>query len=659
MMRKIIALAVTVICALTLMCVTVSGENTDFSVDVIADGYVKTGDTVNVTVKVHEIKSGVALNAVSFELEYDTSMFEYVSGQCATTLDGWDLPQPTHSGNLLEFNLTDDSSDFSKGVGSNGSISYTLTFKIKADSSETGKISVTFASGASFSSGGVGQHTGKLGEKSFSLIKTLPAPQNLALSSEGVASWDAVANATSYKVQLYFDGEKAGNVVTVTSPSHNFESELKKNLGGSYTFKVYAVSSDAGYSDSAEAESSELKYQGTLSAPEISFTAVKISGKIKYTITDTNPEDTVSVYVISIYKKDGTLLKEIDTNSLNGEISGLTVNEEYDFTVKAEAQVPAENSSVGNFNSGESSKKSFKVVGIESISVSKKPTLTYIEGDALNLSSMEVTVKYTDGTKEAVKKDKFSTYGITVTPAHGADLTLSMNGKEIKVAIGSIFAPERLVLTVEAGLCPHESTEEEHRDPTCGADGYDNLVCKVCGVVVRTVLIPSTNDHSYGEWTWINNKVPSVQFDGQRKRTCSKCNGEEIDTVTYAEYLVMIGGNTSTPDSTPEESTTPSTTEPENDPPRRQNDALGGLIGKLLLGAVLAIFFVIILFVVLAVWLESRQNRRRKSQARVKRNRTTRPTGTRPPNTTHARNAQTRNTYNRGAQNGNSRTPRR
>lgn len=639
-MKKIFALAVAMICAIAFMCFTVNGESTDFSVDVIADEYVNAGETVTVTVKVHEIKSGVSMNAVSFEVEYDEAMFEYVSGECTTTLADWSLPEPTCVGNILEFNLADDSSNVSSGIGSTKSITYALKFKVKTDSSDSGKISVTFASGMSFS-GGVSNHSGKLGEKSFTLIKQLSTPTNPVLSSAGAASWDAVPNATSYKLQLYKDGEKLGGEVSSNTNSYDFSSAFAANLGGIYSFEVSAVSTSDAYGASDAATSADVKHRGKLITPTLTVNADKITGKVEFTISDSNPDETVSIYLITVYSKDGSMLKEHETTSLSGSIEGLTIGTEYKFTVQAMALPSESDDAAGNDSSAESAEKALTVDGIVGISVTKKPGLSYTEGDALNLSSMEITVKYAVSKSEVIKKDKFSSYGIKVTPAHGADLTVSMNGSKISVTCGSLSASEELVLEIKAGLCAHERTEPEHKDPSCSEDGYDSIVCSLCGVAVEITVIPSL-EHTFGAWSWLS--TPTTSMDGVRKRTCSQCGDYETEPVTYAEYLAMISqsGSAGGSDSQPNATTTPEATTPEETDPKRRNDALGGLgdIGKIFLYALIAILFIIVLFVVLAVWLESRRNRRRKSRAR----------------TSQARNAQMRNSYNRTSQQG--RSPR-
>ena len=78
----------------------------------------------------------------------------------------------------------------------------------------------------------------------------LAVPENLRWT-ESSASWDAVANAAGYQVQLYKDGSPAGAAVSVTgSEVYDFAEMITET--GSYTFTVKAVSANQeDYTDSA------------------------------------------------------------------------------------------------------------------------------------------------------------------------------------------------------------------------------------------------------------------------------------------------------------------------------------------------------------------------------------------------------------------------
>ena len=96
-----------------------------------------------------------------------------------------------------------------------------------------------------------------LGEITLSKTVTkvaLPAPDTAAWDATvpGKATWDSVANAEKYSVQLYKDGAAQGAAVEATENSYDFTSVIADT--GSYTFKVKALGDDI-YSDSTEATS--------------------------------------------------------------------------------------------------------------------------------------------------------------------------------------------------------------------------------------------------------------------------------------------------------------------------------------------------------------------------------------------------------------------
>jgi hypothetical protein len=87
-------------------------------------------------------------------------------------------------------------------------------------------------------------------------IKPAPAPTNVALSDQGVATWDSVANVVSYTAQLYKDGSAEGAAITgISGTTHNFLSAMRAAGAGSYTVKVKSVGNGTNYSDSPEATS--------------------------------------------------------------------------------------------------------------------------------------------------------------------------------------------------------------------------------------------------------------------------------------------------------------------------------------------------------------------------------------------------------------------
>jgi hypothetical protein len=192
-----------------------------------------------------------------------------------------------------------------------------------------------------------------------------------------------------------------------------------------------------------------------------------------------------------------------------------------------------------------------------------------------------------------------------------------MNGRKLVVTLGSMTAPEEYALVVESGECKHDGeTEAEHKDATCGEDGYDKTVCKLCGVAIESTVIPATGNHQFNDWTWLFE--PTQSIDGIRIHKCQICGREETENVTYEDYMA----SQTTPGTS---DTDPVITTPDNSGAGEIttetpiNDPLGGLgnIGKIFLIILVIIFAVIVLFIVLAIWGESRGRRRRRSNKRA------------------------------------------
>lgn len=109
-------------------------------------------------------------------------------------------------------------------------------------------------------------------------LTPLAAPGNPVWDTTipGKAKWDAVANASSYSVQLYKSAIAQGSPVSVTTGTeHDFTAAITTT--GTYTFKVKAVGNGTAYSDSPESSSS----------PVYSYTAPTVVCEISTTLSVT------------------------------------------------------------------------------------------------------------------------------------------------------------------------------------------------------------------------------------------------------------------------------------------------------------------------------------------------------------------------------------
>ncbi len=660
-MKKILVVFLSVILVSILFAFQISGAEPSFKVDVSGATAVATGDTIEYTVEVKDINipssdpddyaSGIA--SLTIFVKYDTAFFDASSITVTMpelTNGKWESFAKQSDGTVkIEASSEEDSvTGKNPTITENGVLKFKISIKVKMDAVEGSGKEIYIGSeteGGAANLELVSNVT--CGSLDVSLIKKLDKPEGLVIDVDDnyKAKWNPVANADSYVIQVYKDGEALGKPLTSEGTSYDLSTLIKNNLGGAYNFTVVAKSDSELYKDSDAATSGVCNYQGKLATPSITLTVDKIAGTVGYKITDTNPEDSVSTYIITIYDKDGNVASEIPTSKLDGTISGLTYGAKYEATVMANSSTLS-NVESGNLSSDESDKVSVTPDGIVGISVTKKPTLSYTEGDTIDLSKMEITVDFAVASDVKIGKDKFSQYGITVSPKHGADAILSLNGKKITVTCGTLTADEEMTLEVKSGQCAHTTTTPEHEDATCGKDGYDKVVCNVCGVAIESTTIPATGDHNFSEWEWLSK--PTVNVDGVRERICSVCGEVDHEQITYAEYLAMSsGGTTAPPDTTPND-----TSNGETDPPvtteRRKSNALGGVadLGKIFLFALIAVLLVIVIFIIGAIYVESRRNRRRRSRSRTNQARSGqgRSGQSRSP---QSRSSQNRNNYRR------------
>ncbi len=79
--------------------------------------------------------------------------------------------------------------------------------------------------------------------------------------------------------------------------------------------------------------------------------------------------------------------------------------------------------------------------------------------------------------------------------------------------------------------CNHKTTRTDRKEPTCIAEGYENVVCIDCDAVVEEKILPK-GDHAYGEWTV--EKYATCGEEGLRSRTCTVCETEKLTEVIAA-----------------------------------------------------------------------------------------------------------------------------
>ncbi|HWR61845.1 MAG TPA: fibronectin type III domain-containing protein, partial [Clostridia bacterium] len=125
-----------------------------------------------------------------------------------------------------------------------------------------------------------------------SIITLLESPENLYWDGK-VAHWSSVANAEEYQVKLYRDGMvelETGRTVTAANiaAGMDYTAEIEAGIGGVYTFRVFAKSSNSRVADSGEAESggivklSQTAYMALeLTSPTGTGNTIGVGGSVK------------------------------------------------------------------------------------------------------------------------------------------------------------------------------------------------------------------------------------------------------------------------------------------------------------------------------------------------------------------------------------------
>ncbi len=607
-MKKIlIALLVLLVASLGVLSVSATEG---FRVDITGDAVVTAGSTVEYKVEVNAITVEGGLIGGDLHITYDPEFFS-VESVTGATLEGWNMDSNKNTAGTIKLYPAQANADPAGAVTADGAISYVIKLKVLEQSEKlTSTLTVSYASGNDVSFNAV--DNAAKGSLNVTLRQKLASPADLVWE-DSVAKWSAVENASGYSVQAYKAGKAMGEAQIAEGTSFDFKTLLTE--GGKYTFTVIAVSDQPEYEDSAESAQSSAFYTvvGTLAAPKIKLTQNVADGGFDFIITDTNPDGTVSGYVVTLYKKGSdTAAVTVELAGKDGEIpcDGTKVvgGESYVATVMAISKDTELN------NNSAASSKTEAVVALEkvvSLQFKAAPKLSYVEGDKLDLSDMVVTIVYESGATKDVAFKNFEKNGLTVNMKDGKELVLSDAGKAITVSYGSSASATTASLIVESGVCEHPETTTQRQEPTCGADGREIVTCQECGATVADNVLEATGQHTYGEWSVF--AEPQENVKGLKERFCSACNHRDT------EEIAATGATTpppTTPVQTDDPDDTTEDTEPDDgndvyDEPSPMND-----MTRIFLIIVIVVFTIIVLFIVGAICLESS---RRKARSRNRR----------------------------------------
>ena len=281
----------------------------------------------------------------------------------------------------------------------------------------------------------IGDHTAA-GE----LIVQLAAPDVLAWdgATPGKATWDAVANADSYTVQLYKNSAAQGSAVTgVTVTEYDFTSDIVTAGTGVYTFTVIAAGDGVDYSDSDPSfESVAYNYTAPAINPASRNYDLNAPADVTTAITWNGAASVTSV-VYGVY----TLVQDTDYTLAGNDLTvkhsylsglSLTSGDTLDFTI--------------NFDTGATATLTVNVVNsyvpssnanLSSLSVNGTPVSGFDPNDTgydvelpYGSSSAAVTVTVDDPLASCVITDAPSLPGsatVTVTAEDGTTKIYTIN----------------------------------------------------------------------------------------------------------------------------------------------------------------------------------------------------------------------------------------
>ena len=94
----------------------------------------------------------------------------------------------------------------------------------------------------------------------------------------------------------------------------------------------------------------------------------------------------------------------------------------------------------------------------------------------------------------------------------------------------------------------HDWVDDEGyvQEPGCETTGLKNQHCSRCTATKENVEVPP-NDHTWGEWTYIEGKEPTCDKGGQQHRICSACQKEEKQDVDPLGHDTELIGAAETP----------------------------------------------------------------------------------------------------------------
>ncbi|WP_186430158.1 InlB B-repeat-containing protein [Clostridium sp. BSD9I1] len=234
-------------------------------------------------------------------------------------------------------------------------------------------------------------------------LVTSPLAQvkNVALSASGVATWDKVANASGYEVQLYKGSIEQGKAVTksadaIDATSHNCLSDMKAAGAGVYTVKVTAKGNGTTYTNGPQSTASGSQ---TIKKLE-TVTGITWTGDVAHWTAVPN----VAYYEVQLYN-NGIKLYGVVTVLPGNVASGVDYSSTiavsnagtYTYKVKAKAYLSSLFSDSDESSASNDNIRTIQLAQVKNVALSSSGIISW--NAVPNTSSYEVEL-FRDGTSE-------------------------------------------------------------------------------------------------------------------------------------------------------------------------------------------------------------------------------------------------------------------
>jgi uncharacterized repeat protein (TIGR02543 family) len=356
------------------------------------------------------------------------------------------------------------------------------------------------------------------------------SPNGSVVNTELTATYNG---SETVSFQWKKDGVNAGTAST-TNPNKYTPTEA-----GSYTVTVSA----SGY-NSKTSNPVTVSPPITIVNAEIEITA-PVKGEAPDT-TATTDEENFTIGTVSWSPADNPFKGgEVYTATVT-----LTANSGHTFTGLSKSTVNGQNAQAAD-NTGAAVTLSYTFAETDTrtatnLAIKTQPNkMTYTHGDQLDLTGLEVTLTFDDGSSDNVAAEDFKDRNISASPSHGDHLVHSTrNGHPVVISYGSHLSQNTGNLTVNQKAISHESITVSIPEQTYNGSALEPTVTVKDGAT--TLESPDDYTVEYADNT--DAGTASVTITGARDYSDSRTENFTINkanpTVTWPTGLTATFGAT-------------------------------------------------------------------------------------------------------------------